>query len=113
MKLGIKETKEMVAFIVALANSLGQSLEDGELGVTDILNFLEPLSLSGEAISGSTEVAKELVDLDESEKAEILSYIKETFSIPEKNVEDIVECSLNVIGELHTLILKVKNILKP
>jgi len=44
----MKETKEMLGFILSLGNALGQSLDDKKLDMSDALNFWEPLSKTPE-----------------------------------------------------------------
>ena len=104
MKLGTKETKEMLLFTLELANAIGRSLEDGELTIGDATNFVSPLMDISSAFSGASEIPKELSELDDEAKADILAYAKETFDIPQKDIEKIIECAFDNIFQIHSLV---------
>lgn len=108
MKLGIKETKEMLGFILKLANAFGYSLEDGKISIGDITNFIEPILDSAEAIANAEQIPLEICDLDPEERLELLAYAKETFDIPQADLEEIVECAFDILVQLHILITKSK-----
>ena len=110
MSYGIKETKEMLGFILSLGNALGSSLEDGDVTLGDVTNFIGPMMEISDAFSGASEIKSELRELDESERAELLAYAKEKFSIPEKSVEEFVESAFDTIAQLHILVQKFKSL---
>jgi len=107
MKTGIKETKELLGFLLGLSNALGESLEDGKVTLIDIASLATPLLDAPEALTGLTEIPSELSDLDDAEREEILAYAKEEFSIPETCVEEIVECAFDAAAQLTILVQKL------
>lgn len=108
MKLGTKETKELLGFILKVANAFGQSLEDGKVTIGDVSNFVDPILCIGDAFANASEIPSELCDLDDEERADLLAYAKETLLIPETCIEEIIESSFDVISELHILVQKIK-----
>lgn len=108
MRLGVKETKEMLTFVLKLGNALGNALEDDKVGITDISDFVSPLMSAGDAFANAIEIPKELADLDEQEKTELLDYVKTTFDIPEKNIELVVESAFDLLAKLYDLVKVIK-----
>lgn len=112
MSLGIKETKEMLGFVLSIGNALGASLQDGEVSIGDLAEFVSPLLEIGDAFSEASSVPSELADLTEEEREELLMFAKEKLSIPEKNVEEVVECAFDTISQIYVLVQKIKESLK-
>jgi len=108
MKLGTKETKEMLLFLLGLGNALGRSLEDGKITIGDLTNLASPILDSAEAFAGSNEIPAELADLDFEEREDLLKYAKETFSVPQACCEDIIESAFDVFAEVYALVQKIK-----
>lgn len=107
MKLGTKETREMICFIISLGNALGVSLKDGQLTIGDLSNFVDPLMKSGEAFAGAESIPAELYDMDEEERNELLRTAKEAFDIPQDCCEEIVEAAFDVLAEIHAMVQKI------
>ena len=111
MTSGIKETKEMLGFVLSIGNALGASLEDGEVTIGDLTEFVAPLLEAGDAFAGAVSIPAELADLTEEERTELLTYAKEKFSIPEDNVEDVVECGFDTVVQIYELVQKIRALL--
>lgn len=111
MSLGIKETKEMLGFVLSIGNGLGLSLEDGEMTITDLTEFVAPLLEAADAFSNAVDIPAELADLSEEERVELLAYAKEKFSIPEDHIEDVVECGFDTIVQICELVQKIRALL--
>ena len=43
---GIQETKDVLAFVFSLGKATASALEDGDIGWSDAMDFIEPLKLS-------------------------------------------------------------------
>lgn len=102
-KVGIKESKEVLDFVLALGNAAGVSLSDGKIGLEDLSNFFGALTVAGPAFEGIQDVVKEFKDLDKEEAAELVTYVKEKFDIPQDDIEAMVEKGLAaalLIGEI-------------
>jgi len=94
MSKGIKETKQLLGFILSLSNAIGSSLEDGKFSAKDLLNFFDSMRMAADALEGIGDVGGELSDLDEKEQQELLNYAVNKFDIPQKTVERYVELGL-------------------
>lgn len=113
MKLGTKETKELLGFVLKVANAFGESLEDGQVTIGDVSNFVDPILSVGDAFANASEIPAELCDLDDEERDDLLAYAKSTLSIPETKIEEIIESCFDVVSELHILVTKIKSATTP
>lgn len=93
---GIKETKEVVAFAVALGNGLGNALEDGDIDFADVVDFVGVIRTVGDAFEGLSELPGELSDLSEVEYQELKAYVEDEFDIPQDMVEGVVEQAFDI-----------------
>ena len=87
----MKETKEMLGFILSLGNALGQSLDDKKLDMSDALNFWEPLSKTPEAFEGMSEILSEYKRATPEDLKELHAYAVKEFDIPQDSIELKIE----------------------
>lgn len=71
--MDVKETKEVLALLPALAKALDKVSEDGQLSVSDLGAVVGLYSTVKVAAQGATQVVAELKDLDGAEAQELLS----------------------------------------
>ena len=71
---GVKETKEVLAFVFSIANAMKVSLSDGDFDFWDAKNFVEPLKKLAPAVENIDEVIPELEDLEWDEILELAKY---------------------------------------
>tara|TARA_B100000949_G_scaffold202066_1_gene190393 strand:+ start:411 stop:764 length:354 start_codon:yes stop_codon:yes gene_type:complete len=71
---GVKETKEVLAFVFSMANAIKISLADGDFDFWDAKNFVEPLKKIAPAVENIDEVLPELEDLSWDEILELAKY---------------------------------------
>jgi hypothetical protein len=88
---GIKETKELVGFVLALGNAVGKSLADGMVGWMDLVHFFSAVREAPDAINGLSALPGELADLSEAEKGELFKFVEGKFDIPQDSVEPLLE----------------------
>ena len=100
---GIKETKEVVGFIISLGEGIALAIEDG-LGLDDIVHFMEALMRAPTAFAGMDLVPAELKDLSPEEAQELKDYIAEDFDIPNDKLEDTIERALQLAVDLYEFI---------
>jgi len=101
---GIKETKEVLDFGLSTAMFVDEKLQDG-FQWTDIFGMVEPLTKAPAAIDNIDEVPKELADMDEEERAELVRFVQDTYDIADDNAEKMVEQGIRAAIELVKLIL--------
>ena len=111
-KIGIKETKDMLKFVLGLGMALDKSLADKKFSVDDIGNFVSAFLSAGEAFEGVKEIGAELKDLDAAELEEINEFVKKELELENEKVEAIVESGLGLGVQIYQLVLEIRNILK-
>ena len=95
MSSGIKETKEVLRFVLSFVQALKTTYEDGEFDWYDAKNFIEPIKNLGDAIDNIDEVLPEITDIDEEEYEELLSWMKEEFpEIIDEEIEFVLDEAL-------------------
>ena len=95
MSSGIKETKEVLRFVLSFVQALKTTYEDGEFDWYDAKNFIEPIKNLGDAIDNIDEVLPEITDIDEEEYEELLQWMKEEFpEIIEEEIEYVLDEAL-------------------
>ena len=110
---GIKETKEVLAFVFSLGKATAAALEDGDLSWSDALKFVEPLKKIGPAIDDIEDVLVEVQDIGDEEFAELINYVRDEFDLS-SITEDIEEIEMYVEDALNAgvEILKVIRLFK-
>ena len=110
---GIKETKEVLAFVFSLGKATAAALEDGDLSWSDALKFVEPLKKIGPAIDDIEDVLVDVQDIDDEEFAELINYVRDEFDLS-SITEDIEEIEMYVEDALNAgvEILKVIRLFK-
>ena len=98
----LKETKEVLDFVISLGESLASSLGDGSLGVTDLINFWEPVSKLSDALDGFEKIVAEIGNLTSEDLDYLREYIKSEFDIEDNQIESLIEDGL----EAAIIILK-------
>ena len=95
MSSGIKETKEVLKFVLSFVQALKTTYEDGEFDWYDAKNFIEPIKNLGDAIDNIDEVLPEITDIDEEEYEELLQWMKEEFpEIIDEEIEFVLDEAL-------------------
>jgi len=79
---GIKETKEVLLLVIAIAQSVKAAGEDGKFSIADLPQFIAPLTLIPAAITDINMVPKEIRELDDEEIAELQEAIGELIQEP-------------------------------
>ena len=77
MSEGIKETKEVLKFVLSFIKALKLTYEDGDFDWYDAKNFIEPIKNLGDAIDNIDEVLPEITHIDEEEYEELLQWMKD------------------------------------
>jgi hypothetical protein len=103
---GIQETKDVLAFVFSLGNATASALEDGDIGWSDAMKFIEPLKRLGPAIENIEDVLVELQDLDDEEFVELVQFAKDEFKLHDlvEDVEMHVEEAINAGVEIMKVV---------
>jgi len=103
-ELGIENLKKVITFMVATANAVGKSLEDGNLDVWDVRHFWDPACLAIDSFRNFGAAVAEFDDLSQDEKEEIYDHIDEVFDLEIDDLEPYVEQALKAGVALGDLI---------
>ena len=91
----MKETKEMLKFIISLANAVGKAMEDGSMGLLDMSHFMGSIASAGDAFNDSGKIVAEFKAMTVAQRIDLVSYVKKEFDLPQDNIEAVVEKSLD------------------
>ena len=108
---GIKDTKEVLAFVFSLGRAISLATEDGDLGWSDALKFIEPMKKIGPAMDDIEDVLVELGDLDDTEFEQLVQFVKDEFRVDDvvDDVEAAVEEALNAGVEIIKIVRLFRN----
>ena len=103
---GIQETKDVLAFVFSLGKATASALEDGAIGWSDAMDFIEPLKKLGPAIDNIEDVLVELQDLDDAEFEELVQFAKDEFGLEDlaDDTEAMVEEAINAGVEIVKIV---------
>lgn len=91
----LKDFKELVKFVTALANGVGDSLEDGKFSITEILKLLPAVRMSKEALDGIENIPSSLLEAEGDAVEDLRQWFIDEFDIPQDQVEAMVERAWN------------------
>lgn len=95
--VGIKETTELLRFVMRLGVESAQALQDGKVTLTDISALWALAPTVVPAFNGIPSIPKELGDLTEAELAELLAVAAEEIGqLPNENLKVYVTKALNI-----------------
>lgn len=101
---GIEETKDAIKAICGIGNAVSAALaDDGKITFSDYPKFIGPIIKLPAAISGIAEVPKELSELTEQEKQELIDLVEGELEVGEK-AEEVTVKILNIIYEIKALL---------
>jgi hypothetical protein len=104
---GIDETKEALKFVLGLGNALGTALEDKKFSMSDLPAFMGPMMAAPAAFSGISNVPKEMGDLDDQEKADLMQFAKDEFDLADDKLEGTVEEGLALAVQIYAFVKKL------
>lgn len=104
----VKELKEVLGFICALANGIGEAAKDGQVSLGDATHLVPLLYKLPSAANGIDKIPEEAKDLSQDEIDELVKYIKDELDLPQDKVEMAVEEGLDVALKLYALVQKLK-----
>lgn len=105
---GIKETKEALECICALANAFDKALSDGQMTLTDAMEFLPVLVQLPAALSGISDVKREAADYSPEEIQALSALVKARLDLRNDAVEQGIEYAIEVVLNLAKLLASMK-----
>lgn len=104
----LKETKELVSFVCALANSLGKIGENGKPALRDVMHLVPLMYKIPTAIDGVDDIPQEVKAMSEADLAELVQSIKDELDLPQDKIEAAIEDGLDVAVKLYALAKKLR-----
>jgi len=92
--IGIKDLKELIGLGLHIGMGYANSIKDGKWTAGDFFNFIPAVTCIPNAVDGFDNVAKQLLDVDETEKEELKKFVEDEFNIPNDNIEQAIEKGL-------------------
>ncbi len=102
---GVENLKKAVGFGLNLTEQIEKAGRDG-FTWTDALGFIDEIFQIPGIIASGDEIGRELKDLSEAEKEELISYAVAEFDIPNDKVEAIVEDALKLAFTVVAMVIK-------
>lgn len=99
-----KELKEAIKFVIELGNGLGESLEDDKFTFGDLANFLPAMMAVPAAFGGINKIPSELDDLDETERLDLVEFVRSELDIEQDKAELIAEQAFLVLTQIFKLV---------
>jgi hypothetical protein len=99
----IKETKEMLLFIIALFRALKMSISDGKITFFDLQYFLNVILRLPAACSGIQIIPAEIHDLSQEEISELLALCVSELSMDDFEGTRFLNTILSVVNTFKTI----------
>lgn len=103
-----KELKEIIAFIVAIAEAGIESSEDGRLSLADARHFFAAARKAGPAFDNMSQALVELQTLGPEGCKALVSEVKEDFDIDDDELERKVENVLDGLCRAYEFYLFIR-----
>ncbi len=92
---GTKETIEFLDFAFGLADATQKSLaSDGKINLFDVPNYVAVAFKAPAAFGGIENVPRELAELTDDERKEVIAYFEDRFDLPNDDLERLIENTL-------------------
>jgi hypothetical protein len=104
VKVGLKETKEVLDAMIALGKGIEKSLEDGKFNLMDIPNFIQFLTLILPAIEDADQVPFEFSVADPEDIEELKQYLNENLDLADDKLEAFIEDAFKVALDIFMLV---------
>jgi len=97
---GVKETREVLAFVFSMANAIKISLADGDFDWYDAKNFVDPLKKIAPAVENIDEVLPEIEDLSVDEIIDLAKYSMSELGLGgDINVDEEVNAAVEKVND--------------
>lgn len=109
-KLGIEKLKTVIVLLIAFGNKIEDALQDDGK-----INFFESLQIGiglapqvFQAANSAPDIKREILDLSENEKDDLLNYAIDKLDLKNEGVEYALERGLMFLDALNDFIIAIK-----
>lgn len=103
-----KELKDVLSFVCALANTIGEISDDGKISRTEVLALLPLLYKIPTAIDGIGEIPSEVSELNQEDIEGLAQMVKDELDIPQDKIEAAIEDGIDLCLKLYALAQKMR-----
>ncbi len=107
-EFGIEKIKEGLASLIGVATEVDDAFEDKKVSIFEGFNIARKSLGLWETIREAPEIWKEVKDLTQEEKEEIISYFEDEFDLKNDMIEMIVEKTLAVAFDIAMMFISLK-----
>ena len=104
MSEGIKETKELLKFVIDFGEAIETALADKKFEIAELSLLIAPLMQVGPAFEGIDKLGGEMKDLTEAEMAELKAYVEDELDLKNDNLEEIIERGLGLAITIYSFV---------
>jgi hypothetical protein len=108
MEKTTKELGEVLKFVCALGNAIGEAAKDGEISLGDATHLIPLLYRLPAAVDGMADIAAEVKDMSQDEMDALIAMVKEELDLPQDQIEVAVEEALDIAIKLYALVAKLR-----
>ena len=109
-KIGIENLKNVVTFSVNLGVEISKKLSDGKITFWEGLSLIPELKDLPGIISKASDIKAEFMGLDDSERDELLAFVKSEFDLTNNDAEVIIERSIETVTNIAMLVRDIQTI---
>lgn len=106
-KYGIETIKKTIALGVSFSTTLGDSLQDGKLDFSEIMNLIGSLKHAPNVIMNMGDLKKEISDLSANERKELNQFMESKYP-SNKDKDMIITESIGILLSISRIINAVK-----
>lgn len=103
-----KELKEVLSFVCALANTIGEVSEDGKVSRSEAMALLPLLYKVPSALDGISDIPSEVSELSQEDIEELAKMVKDELDLPQDKIEDAIEDGIDLCLRLYALAQKLR-----
>jgi hypothetical protein len=102
--MGTENIKKALALVIKVGTDLAKGLEDKKLSLAEYIGLGIDLLDAPGVIKSWSNIKAEFTDLDATERADIIEWVKEELSLPQEGIEAKIEASLDVLEKIGVLV---------
>jgi hypothetical protein len=107
ISLGTKETKELLAFLGQFATTTDTVLADGKVDLLELTQFVQVVFMIKPAIEGIREVPRELADLSDDERAEVVDAFAKSLKLRNEQADQLADQGFDLALRLVQFITRI------
>jgi hypothetical protein len=107
-KLGIKETKEAVDLVLAVAKIVVEATKDGKVDAQDLGLLIALIPVVQPAVEGANQIAAELKDLEVAEATELAAHVAAKLALPTEKAQAVAQAALKAAVAVFALVKAIK-----